>query len=339
MATQNNEVDNQTVDSQEDSIKYEQRSLLQSFLRSFLKNKLSLIGATIIGTMFLLALFAPYIAPHDPLATFDAPPGEYHPSPPGTELPQVDDDGNVHETSTAWLGTDQHGRDILSRMLYGVRVLLTVSMLGIATSMVIGASLGALAGYYSDTWTDETIMRSMDVVFSFPSLVLAVGLLGMFGMGHSTVYGVPYPPIAKIITVIGIAYMPYFARVMRGAVMKEAEEEYVEAAKAIGASDLNILGKDIMINAIPIIIVQGTMYMGTAVLISAGLSFLGLGIQPPTPSLGLMLANSRDYLHSGEWWFSIFPGGMIIFAIMGFNLMGDGLRDALDPRHSTEEIE
>ena len=316
----------------------EHRSQLGMFWREFKRNKLSIVGGGLIVLLVIVGAFAPVLAPYDPVEQFDAPEGEHSPMPPGSEMIVTDDNGEEIGTATAVLGTDNRGRDILSRSIYGLRTLLTVSLGVVLFAMLIGVTAGAIAGYYGDTWIDETIMRFMDVLFSFPSLILAIAVLGVLGVGTTEFGDFVLPNLVKIIVVIGVVYVPSFARVMRGSVLKEMEEDYVDAAKSLGASDSHILVKDIAVNTIPTVVVQGTLYMGTAALASAALSFLGLGIQPPKASLGLMLSNARGYLYSGEWWFSVIPGIVIVIAILGFNLLGDGLRDALDP-HNTEEAE
>lgn len=319
-----------------------QRSQLQQFWKQYKKNRLSLAGGVIVVFLLVTALFAPVIAPHSPYTQFDIPENDQnHPLPPGSEITLTDRDGEVVKESTAYFGTDNVGRDILSRSLFGMRLTLMIGFSVIMFAMVIGAVAGGIAGYYNETWIDDLIMRFVDMLFPFPSLILAVALLGVVGIGETTyefavVGEVVVPTVAKIVLVITVVYIPRFARVMRGAVLKEMEEEYVDAVKSIGAGDGHILLRDISINTIPPVIIQATLYMGTAVLISAGLSFLGLGIQPPEPSLGVMLAGARDYIHSGEWWFAAFPGFGIFLIILAFNLLGDGLRDALDPKYEGE---
>ena len=326
---------------EEDDSEVRQRSQIQQFWRQYRQNTLSIIGGLIIVAMVLIALGAPFIAPQDPYQQFDPPQDQFHPVSPGTTV-YTDQTGDARTEVTAYLGTDNVGRDILSRIIYGTRTTLLVAFSVVTFALLIGAVLGAVSGYYRNSVIDDVIMRFMDVIFPFPSLVLAIALLGVVGVG-TTEYTLPLlgnlsvPNLAKVIIVISIVYIPRFARVMRGAVLKEVEEDYVDALKALGASDSRIILKDIVINTIPSVIVQATLYMGTAILISAGLSFLGLGIQPPTASLGVMLSSSRNYIYSGEWWFSVFPGVMIMITILGFNLLGDGLRDALDPRYQGNE--
>lgn len=317
----------------------EQRSQLQSYYESFVSNKLSLAGIIIVLTLLLMAIFAPIITPHDPLTRFDAPEGEYHPVSPGTEVTELDDRGEEVGTVTSYLGTDNQGRDILTRTVYGLRIMLLISITSISIAYLFGVVFGMLAGYYRDTWRDELVMRIMDVIFAFPTLILAAALLGVLGLGTTEIHGFLMTPTMKVILVVGIAYIPFIGRVMRSAVLKEMEEDYVTAAQSTGASDRRVMVNDILPNSIPVTVVQATMYLGTAAIAAAGLSFLGLGVQPPKASLGLMLSDSRDYIHSGEWWFSFFPGLAIVVSVVGFNLLGDGLRDALDPKHSTEELE
>lgn len=329
-------------ENQQDVSSTGQRTQLQQFWNQYKENHLSLAGGVIILSLVLIAIFAPLLAPHDPYQQFDTTEGEFHPVEPGSPIYVTDNGGNVVSESTALLGTDNVGRDILSRLIYGARTTLLVGFSVVTFSLIVGSMAGAIAGYYRNTMIDEVIMRIMDIIFPFPSLVLAIALLGVVGVGATT-YTIPLfgnlviPNLAKVIIVISIVYVPRFARVMRGAVLKEVEEDYVDAMKALGAGDFRIILKDILINTVPSVVVQASLYMGTAILISAGLSFLGLGIQPPKTSLGVMLANSRDYIYSGEWWYSVFPGMMIVIAILGFNLLGDGLRDALDPRYERTE--
>lgn len=316
----------------------EHRGQVEQFWREFRRNKLSIVGGGIIVTLVLVAVLAPVVAPYQPTTQFNAPEGEHNPMPPGSEVIRTEGGQRVG-TVTVLLGTDHHGRDILTRIIYGLRTLLTVSLGVVLFAMAIGVTAGAVAGYRRNTWVDEIIMRVMDVLFSFPSLILAIAVLGVLGVGTTSYGGFVLPNLLKIIVVIGVVYIPSFARVMRSTVLKEMEEDYVDAAQSIGASDAHILVKEIAVNTIPTVVVQATLYMGTAVLASAALSFLGLGIQPPKSSLGVMLSNARGYLYSGEWWYSLFPGLVIVLVILGFNLLGDGLRDALDPRHTAEATE
>jgi len=232
------------------------------------------------------------------------------------------------------LGTDKFGRDILSRAIYGTRTLLEAAVGSIAVAMLIGVTMGAIAGYKAGTWVDELLMRAVDIMLSFPSLVLAIALVGAFGIGRIRIGPITISNIVKIMLIIAITYSPRFARVMRAVVLQEMGKDYVTAAKAIGASSPRILFREILPNAITPVIVQATLMMATTVLTTSSLSFLGLGLQPPRPSLGLMLNEARGFIFWGAWWYAVVPGGLITLAILGFNLLGDGLRDALDPRQA-----
>lgn len=330
MATQEHTSTTQSEPTQE------HRSQFQQFWREFRRNRLSVAGAVIIGLALFAAIFAPFIAPHDPATQYEAPDGMRNPLPPGSTVFAETETGELGAPVTAYLGTDNHGRDLLSRMIFGLRTLMVIAVGVIGFGMLFGVTIGAIAGYLSDSWIDEGLMRVMDILLSFPSLILAIAIVGTLGVGATDYGWITVPNLAKIIVVIGIARVPSFARVMRGAVINEMEEDYVDAAEALGAGDVHILIRDVVPNTIPIVVVQATLYMATAVLAAAGLSFLGLGLQPPTASLGLILSNARSYIYSGHWWFPMFPGLVLMIVILGFNLLGDGLRDALDPRYSEE---
>jgi len=299
------------------------RGSIAEVWHNFSKNKLALIGGVIVLIYATLAIFAPLLAPCDPVKQFDAPPGKHNPLPPLTRS---------QEGHLFLLGSDKFGRDILSRVLYGMRSLLEVSFFSVAVATLLGVLLGAVAGYKKASWVDELIMRIVDIMMSFPSLFLAVALLGAFGIGKTKLGPLVVSNVMKIMVVIAITFSPRIARVMRSAVLKEMAEEYVDAARMAGASGAEILIREVFINTIAPIVVQASLMMADAILLSSSVSFLGLGLQPPRPSLGLMLNEARDFVFVGAWWYSIIPGALIALAILGFNLMGDGLRDALDPR-------
>lgn len=301
------------------------RGLLEEFWHNFKKNKLSLVGGIVVIMFIVMAVFAPLISPYNPVEQFNAPPGQHNPMPPLSRS----EDGKIFI-----LGTDKFGRDILSRAFYGSRTLLELAVGAIAVAFVLGVTMGAIAGYKNGTWVDEIIMRAVDIMLSFPTLVLAIALLGAFGIGKTKIGPVTIDNMLKIMVVIAVTYSPRFARVMRGVVLREVNEDYVDAAKTAGASESRILTKEIFVNTIPPIMVQASLMMATTVLTSASLSFLGLGLQPPRPSLGIMLNEARDYLFLGAWWYAVVPGVFISLAILGFNLLGDGLRDSLDPRQA-----
>ncbi len=298
------------------------RGFFEEFSKNFRKNKLSIIGAVIVIFFLFTAIFAPLLSPYNPVKQFRAPSGMHNPLPPLARSK----DGDLF-----LLGTDKFGRDILSRSFYGTQTLLQLAIGAISISFVIGVFMGAVAGYNKSTWIDEAIMRTVDILLSFPTLVLAIALLGAFGIGETQIGPFKFSNMLKIMIVIAVTYAPRFSRVMRAVVLQEVNEDYVDAARIAGASGSRILIREIYINTIPPIIVQASLLMATTVLVSSSLSFLGLGLQPPQPSLGIMLNEARNYLFLGAWWYAAVPGFFISVAIFGFNLLGDGLRDALDP--------
>jgi ABC-type dipeptide/oligopeptide/nickel transport system permease subunit len=301
------------------------RGLLKELWKNLRKNRLSVTGGVIIGLFTAIALLAPLISPYNPVEQFKAPKGMHNPLPPISRS---------REGHFFLLGSDKFGRDILSRAFYGTRTMLKLAVGAVALSFFLGVLMGAIAGYNRGSWIDEMIMRIVDVMLSFPAIVLAIALLGVFGVGETRIGGIVVSNILKIMIVVAITYSPRFARVMRGVVLQEISEDYVAAAKVIGASDARIIVKEIFVNTIPPIMVQASLMMAETVLISASLSFLGLGLQPPLPSLGVMLNEARDYLFQGSWWYAVVPGVFISLTILGFNFLGDGLRDSLDPRQA-----
>lgn len=265
------------------------------------KNKMALIGLAITVGLIIIAIFAPQIAPYDP-TTVDfsrsmKAPGE------GDHL----------------LGTDQLGRDIFSRLIYGSRISLRVGFITQIISMTIGIFLGAIAGYYGGK-IDELISYLINLFFAFPSLLFAIAIMATLG-----------PGLNNIFIALGVVGWPGLARIVRGQVMQLKGEEYVEAIRALGGNDFKIIFKHILPNCLAAIIVTATLGVAGAILSEAGLSFLGLGAQPPEPSWGLMLSMGRTYVTTKPW-LTIYPGLAIMITILGLNLLGDGLRDALDPR-------
>ena len=270
------------------------------------RNKTAIAGLIIIVIFILVAIFAPYISPHDPIETslYDQlkPPFWY--------------EGG---TTKNYLGTDDLGRDILSRLIYGARISLMVSVISVSLAFFFGTLIGAISGYKKG-WIDNIVMRLMDIILSFPYILLAIVIVAYLG-----------PSLKNAMIAIGITYVPRFARIVRGSVLEECEKDYVTAARAIGASEFRIIFLAILPNCMGPLIVQTTLNFASAILDAAALSFLGLGAQPPTPEWGAMIAQSRSLILRASWVMTL-PGLAILFAVLGFNLLGDGLRDALDPR-------
>ena len=270
------------------------------------RNKTAVAGLVIITVFIISGILAPYISPHDPIevSLYDQiKPPVWHPK------------GTWKNT----LGTDDLGRDILSRLIYGARVSLAVAVVSVGIAFVIGTLLGCIAGYYRG-FRDSIIMRVMDILLAFPYILLAIVIVAYLG-----------PSLRNAMIAIGITYIPRFARIVRGSVLEEIEKDYVTSARAIGAKDWRIIFIAILPNCFGPLIVQTTLSFASAILDAAALSFLGLGAQPPTPEWGAMIAQSRSLILRASWVMT-FPGLAILFAVLGFNLLGDGLRDALDPR-------
>jgi peptide/nickel transport system permease protein/dipeptide transport system permease protein len=270
------------------------------------RNKTAVAGLIIITIFILCGILAPYISPHDPLETalYDQ---LKHPV--------------WHESGT-WknvLGTDDLGRDILSRLIFGARVSLAVAVVSVGLAFLFGTLLGCISGYYKG-FRDSIIMRIMDMILAFPYILLAIVVVAYLG-----------PSLRNAMIAIGITYIPRFARIVRGSVLEECEKDYVTSARAIGAKDWRIIFIAILPNCLGPLIVQTTLSFASAILDAAALSFLGLGAQPPTPEWGAMIAKSRALILRASWVMT-FPGLAILFAVLGFNLLGDGLRDALDPK-------
>lgn len=271
----------------------------RSLWRTIVKDKVGLAGGIIVVTILLAALFAPLVAPYDPAAM-----SSWRLSAPN---------------SVFWLGSDEAGRDLLSRSIYGARTSLTVSMTVIACASVIGVSLGLVAGYYRGV-ADNLIMRVMDVLFAFPTLLLALAVVAALGTA-----------LHNLILALVIVFIPTFARIARSAAITLSREPFVESAHAIGARDSYILFRYILPNALAPIAVQITISLAYAILVEASLGYLGLGVQPPASSWGAMLASGKAFVEISVWP-SVVPGVCIFLVVLGFNLLGDALRDSLDPR-------
>ena len=272
----------------------------RSVVRPGLRNRLVLCGMAIVLLLVVLAVFASTIAPYDP-----------------TEMKVMD--ALKGPSSAHWFGTDRYGRDVLSRTIHGSRIALGVALSSMSVAFVVGSALGLVAGFVGG-WSDLAIGRVMDVLFSFPTLVLAVAISAMLG-----------PGLDNAVVAIAVVYVPLFCRVARGPVMAERAREHVSAAIALGAGSGRVIIRHILPNVLAPLIVQASVALAFAILTEASLSYVGLGTQPPDPSWGTMLNEGRTYLETAPW-MSIFPGLAIMLAVFGFNLLGDGLRDMLDPK-------
>ena len=275
-------------------------SPLREFWEHFTENRLALAGLAIVMVLVLVAVFAPFLAPHDPT----------HQSLP---------DKRAKPGGKFILGADEFGRDILSRIIYGTRAALLVGVLSVAIALFFGMLLGTLSGFFGGL-CDNLIMRALDILLAFPYLLLAIAVVSAIG-----------PGILNTTIAVGIWATPGFARIIRASVLTIKKADYVQAARALGASNGRIILSHVIPNFISPIIVYSTLYMANAILVEAALSFLGLGVQPPTPSWGLMVSSGRDFLLSAPH-VATFPGIAIMITVLGFNLLGDGLRDSLDPR-------
>ncbi len=284
-----------------------QRTRAEITIKQLRKNKTAMIGLGMLVVIFILCFGAPLFAPHDPNdVDLDR----------GLKPGFWSEDGlkGYH------LGTDNLGRDILSRILYGGRVTLSVGFVALGFALVVGTGLGLAAGYIGGK-IDSILMRIADILFAYPALLLALVVAGTLGRG-----------IDKAMLAIGIVYTPQMARIIRSAVLSIKEMEYIEAEHSIGASNWRIAFRHVLPNSLAPLIVYSTLMLATAILDAAALGFLGVGAQPPSPEWGLSLSIARKYLVTGAWWAATFPGIAILISVISLNMLGDGLRDALDPR-------
>lgn len=284
---------------------------MREAMRRLLKHRSAQVGMVILGLMILIAIFAPFIAPYDPTARqLDT---------TRREPPCIHALGCPETRSEHIFGIDGNSRDLFSRVIFGSRLSLQVGLATITFAILTGGLIGAVAAY-AGGWVDNVLMRIMDVMMAFPSLLLAIAIVSVLGTG-----------LINALLAIGIVSIPRFARLVRSTVLTVRDLEYVQASRAMGASGLHILFKRILPNALTPLIVQGTLGIATAILDAAALSFLGLGAEPPRPEWGLMLGEEKNSIFSAPH-LVIFPGIAIMFTVLGFNLLGDGLRDTLDPR-------
>jgi len=278
----------------------EDYSLRNLFWKRFKKNSLAVAGGIIVLALFIIAVFAPLISPYNPndidRTQILEPPNFKHP-----------------------LGTDDLGRDILSRMIWGARISLSVGFVAVGIATVIGMILGALSGYYGG-WTERIVMRFIDIMLSIPTFFLILAVIAFIG-----------PSIWNIMIIIGLTSWMGVARLVRAEFLSLKEREYVLAAKAVGSSDIRIIFRHIMLNSMAPVLVSAVLGVAGAVLVESALSFLGIGVQPPTPSWGNILTLGKDNIQIA-WWLSVFPGLAILFTVLGYNLLGEGIRDSIDPR-------
>lgn len=273
----------------------------QRALRRLIRRKGAMVGLTVVVLFVLMAVFAPYVAPYDPLQTS------------WSAIRKAPSEAYL-------LGTDELGRDVLSRVIWGARASLLAGVVSVCIAMALGVPIGIAAGYLG-RWADALISRVIDAMLACPFLILAIAFAAFLG-----------PSLTNAMIAIGISYMPIFVRLTRGQVLSVKVEDYVEAARAVGNSHLRIAFRHILPNIVAPLLVQATLAIAQAVIAEASLSFLGLGQQPPAPSWGSMLNTAKNYMDHAPW-MAIWPGLSIFLLVLSFNLLGDGLRDALDPRH------
>ncbi|TBL76464.1 nickel transporter permease [Paenibacillus thalictri] len=276
------------------------RSPLALMIRRFKKNKRAIAGGWMVAIFVIVAVFARWLAPYDPFEQ------------------NMEVILNLPSFSHPF-GTDEYGRDILSRVMYGAQISLMVGIFGVIISALFGVALGTISGYFGGK-TDMLIMRLIDIFMAFPSFLLALAIVSVLG-----------PGMVNVMLAIGIFSVPTFARISRSSVLAVNNKEYIEAARSMGSGHIRIIFKHIIPNSIAPIIVLSTMRIATAILTASGLSFLGMGAQPPTPELGAMLSTGREFLRSAPH-VSTIPGLAIMFIVLAFNMLGDGIRDALDPK-------
>lgn len=277
------------------------------------------LGLLLVAGLVLAALFAPVLSPRDPLEV--------------DLLARLEPPGAAHP-----LGTDAAGRDVLSRVLHGARSSLAVALGSVALGLLLGVSAGVLAAYRRGTWVEAAIMRAVDAVAAIPLLIWAIAVVGILGVGPVQLGPVTLPNEAKIIGLVGFMFSPVLARVTHAVASGVVVSDYVRARRLQGASAWSVMTTDVLPNCLSPIIVQATLLVAIGIVIEASVSFVGLGVQPPRPSWGTMLSDARSAVLTGEWWLPVFPGLAISLAVVGFNLLGDSVRDILDPRGATRGL-
>lgn len=279
-------------------------SIGRHFIYILSSNPITALAFALFGLIILTGIFGPMLVPYDPLTT--------------NSLRALEPPSWEH-----WFGTDHLGRDVFSRVVVATRLDLIISVAAVSLSFIVGSLLGALAGFYGG-WIDRIVGRTLDTVMAFPLFVLAMGIVAAAGN-----------TIENIIIATAIINLPFYARMVRAEVNIRRNAGFVLAARLSGNSELRVLSTQIFPNALPPIMVQLSLNMGWAILNAAGLSFIGLGVSPPTPEWGIMVAEGANFIVSGEWWLTLFPGAALMLAVLTFNLLGDGLRDLADPQRRT----
>lgn len=279
------------------------RSRRSEMLRQFLKNRGAVFGAVVLALWTVIAVFAPFVAPYDPL--------------------EIDFIGRTAPSPDHFFGTDRLGRDVLSRVLFGARVSLAIGIVSVTIGLTFGTLLGLVAGFYGGR-VETVLMRFTDALLAFPGILLALVVIAALG-----------PSLLNVMIAVGISTVPQYARLARSRVLSVKQTPYIEAIHGLGGKGPRVMLRHVLPNISAPLIVLSTLQIGNAILVGSGLSFLGMGAQPPTPEWGLMTAEGRTYLDRG-WWISTFPGLAILTVVMAINLMGDGLREALDPHVSAD---
>lgn len=294
--------------------------LNSDFFYYFKRDKVIIFFFMLLLSMILIALFAPYIAPHNPydLSTIDI---------MDAELPPV---GFDNADNRFLLGTDEQGRDILSAMIYGLRTSLTIGIFSVILQILLGIVIGLTAAYYGG-WLDTILMRVADIQLSFSTLMVAIIISAIFKTAFGTAFFAQYAMIILVL-IIGISEWPQYARTIRATALAEKSKEYVEAAKVMGFGSMRIMFRHILPNCLSPILVISTVQIANAVMSEAALSFLGLGMPPDKPSLGSLISNGFEYISSGSWWITLFPGLLLVILTLAVNLLGDWLRDVFNPK-------
>ncbi|MFM0596959.1 ABC transporter permease [Paraburkholderia dilworthii] len=282
-------------------------------LRALMREPAGAIGLVTIALLGVIAVCAPWLPLKDPL--------------------QLYIEHRLEAPSAAfWLGTDQVGRDILSRTIWGARASLSIGLCAVAIGLMLGTGIGLVAGYKAGSWLDETLMKVMEVLASIPLLIWAIALVGITGTDTLHVGFLSISNETKLVLLIGVLYAPGLARLTHSLAKTESQAEYVAARVLQGASGARIMFSDVLPNIISPVLIQASLLLGVTIIVEASLSFIGLGVQPPTPSWGAMLSDARALIFTDNWWVSVFPGAAVFVSVLAFNLFGDSMRTILDPR-------